>query len=168
MELEENVKKCFLCRIEIKVNDGECQKNFCTYCPPDSDKIYYCNEEHLEVHRGKMHLKQDSKSSAQKSSSENGVDNNYTCWPFRIETKPEIGRIMVATRNIRAGEIILEEYPAVWGPNNKSAAVCLGCLKPALKVQIKNDENDTEDAINDVSINTCSKCRFPICGTECK
>ena len=172
MESKEKEKKCFLCRVTIEVDEDNCQKHICSYCPPDSDRIYYCSEKHLEVHRGKINFKRNGNNLAKAESTQNvivnGVTDNLTCWPFRIETKPEIGRIMVATRDIRAGEIILEEYPAVWGPNNKSAAVCLGCLKPALKIQLNKSGDEAEDTIKDISINTCPKCCFPICGTECK
>ena len=153
MENQTNEKRCFLCRVIIGQENDECENNTCKFCPEGSDKIYYCCEDHLSVHRGNLRKKKDS-------------EDILTCWPFRIETKPDVGRIMVAIRDIRAGEIILEEMPAVWGPNNKSAAVCLGCLKPAIKVLTKNDDSDNE--IQDVVINTCSKCHFPICGIECK
>ena len=185
MECEPKEIRCFLCRTLINLDNGNSESNTCSFCPKGSDKIYYCSEEHLSVHRGKIHQKRDTKHHAQTAKSlpenethetreiseneaVNGVEDTLTCWPFRIETKPEIGRIMVAIRDIRAGEIILEEMPAVWGPNNKSPAVCLNCLKPALKVQTKPNDDNSENEIEDIIINTCSKCLFPICGKECK
>ncbi len=36
------------------------------------------------------------------------------CWPFRIENRPIVGKIMVASRDIKATEVVLEEFPAAW------------------------------------------------------
>ena len=58
---------------------------------------------------------------------------------------------MVATRDIKAMEIILEEdKPAVSGPMYESRPVCLECLGPV-----------------DGSV-TCDKCSLPLCGEACK
>lgn len=185
MEVSAEGKRCFLCRTLIKTLDNKLNKNVCTFCPPDSEIIYYCCDEHLSVHHGKSHQKRNQKLCAQTSinsleAKENSaststgndmvhsVEPDTICWPFRIDTRPNVGRIMVATRDIRAGEIILEEMPAVWGPNNKSAAVCLECLKPAFKLTDKSNDENVDHNQGGILINTCSKCHFPICGDECK
>ena len=195
MESNNLEKRCFLCRTVVEIVSSGCKTNICTLCPPGSETIYYCSDEHLSVHRGKSHHNRIRKpsslvftnpllhyiditspvnsnetgkilaTSCNENEATNGVKPNTICWPFCIETRPTIGRIMVATRDIRAGETILEESPAVWGPNNKSSALCLECLKPA----VKSDANNSEKQGHSVSLITkCSKCRFPICGNECK
>ena len=183
MEVAATEKRCFLCRTLINSLDNELNKNICTFCPHDSEVIYYCSDEHLSVHRGQAHQKRSQKSCAQNSKmisdvkekststaneNVNSVEPDTICWPFRIDIQPNIGRIMVATRDIRAGEIILEEMPAVWGPNNKSAAVCLECLNPAFKLPDASVDEKVNGDKGGILINTCSKCHFPICGAECK
>ena len=144
-------KKCFLCLTELTNEDGvQGEYNKCNLCPPGSKPIHACCDEHLSIHRcpSRQTRKQkcaDSKpvdtnnenNKCSSTSNESGIstesDSNLICWPFCIDTFPSVSRIMIATRDIRAGEIILEEMPAIWGPSNKSAAVCLGCLKPIWK-----------------------------------
>ena len=65
---------------------------------------------------------------------------------------------MVAASDIPAGTTVLEEAPAVWGPNNKSLPVCLGCLKPTAALGSNVIDEDK----------TCSKCRFPMCSKTCE
>ncbi|TRY73393.1 hypothetical protein TCAL_09913 [Tigriopus californicus] len=83
--------------------------------------IFYCSDQHLQVHFG----------------SEN------QCLAFKITKKPVIGNIMVATRHIRATEVILEERPAIYGPKNSSLPNCLECMGPTKE--------------------RCPKCGFPCC-----
>ena len=176
-------KKCFLCLTELKNEDGMGETKKCNLCPPGSKPIHSCCEEHLSVHRSRQTRKQkcteskpvadtnDENNKCSSTNIANGVptesDSNIICWPFYIDTLPSVGRIMIASRDIRAGEIILEEMPAIWGPNNKSAAMCLGCLKPTWKSVEKRDVVENDEVVN-TTLRTCSKCKFPVCGTECK
>ncbi|XP_043251996.1 SET domain-containing protein SmydA-8-like isoform X3 [Colletes gigas] len=71
---------------------------------------------------------------------------------------PILGRYYVATRNIKAGEIILKEHqPLVSGPMHNSVPVCLKCYAVLYK---------------DIAI-PCIKCGWPLCenckdhGLEC-
>ena len=41
----------------------------------------------------------------------------WGCPAFRVRQDWEIGRYLVATRNIKQGEIIFRDRPAVTGPN---------------------------------------------------
>ena len=46
-------------------------------------------------------------------------DHVRHCCPFRIETdpgNPELGRFVVATRDLKAGDVIIEEPPITAGP----------------------------------------------------
>jgi len=57
---------------------------------------------------------------------------------------------VVATRDIKAMEIILEDTPAVSGPTYESRAVCLECLGPV--------DGST----------LCSHCNLPLCSDACR
>ena len=50
--------------------------------------------------------------------------------PYRIGSSKEMGNFMVANRNLRAGEVILQEAPLVVGPSQMTVPVCLSCYTP--------------------------------------
>lgn len=62
---------------------------------------------------------------------------------------------MIAKRDIKAGEIILREFPCVVGPKITSQTMCLGCLK-------------TIDSPLTGDFYKCSKCNWPMCGKSCE
>ena len=72
---------------------------------------------------------------------------------------------MVATRDIKMGETILEEKPAVWGPNNKSYPLCLDCLQPVKFKEVSSGDGELKEKVVD---SFCSKCGFPVCNQKCK
>ncbi|XP_023323790.1 protein msta [Eurytemora carolleeae] len=72
------------------------------------------------------------------------------CRPIRVEYREGAGNCLVATADIKPGEVILQEYPAVVAPSLVSATVCLECLR------------------NWQGANLCSKCKFPVCNKECE
>ena len=52
------------------------------------------------------------------------------CCPYKLVTdpkNPEIGRFVIASRDIEPGEIIMEEPPITAGPRQFTGIVCLGC-----------------------------------------
>ena len=61
-------------------------------------------------------------------------------------------RCMVATKNLKAGEIIFREKAAITGPKQGCKPVCLTCY-----AQLENME----------SIFRCSGCNFPFCREKC-
>jgi len=72
------------------------------------------------------------------------------CLPFTVRVGEGVGRYVVATRDIKAGELILEDRPAVWGPCFDTEAVCVECLgRP------------------DGTI-FCHRCNFPLCSEACR
>jgi len=89
--------------------------------------VEFCSKDHERVHR----------------------PENF-CFPFKVELKPDIGRTLVATRDIEPLELIMWDSPAALGPRMGGLPVCLECLKPA-----KNDS-------------FCSKCGWPVCNKECE
>ncbi len=48
----------------------------------------------------------------------------------QIEESASEGRFLVASRTIKAGELILHEPPLVIGPKLLTQPLCLGCYKP--------------------------------------
>lgn len=58
---------------------------------------------------------------------------------------------MVASREIKAGEVIFKELPLTFGPSEMTRPVCLGCYKEV-----------------DIRTPTCDKCGFPMCCDKIK
>ncbi|XP_059080183.1 SET domain-containing protein SmydA-8-like [Tigriopus californicus] len=101
-----------------------CQKDCSIRC--SACGLSACSPQHLTLHRPKAY-----------------------CFPFRIQSKPEVGRYIVATRSISPLEVILEDDPAVFGPNHDTEPVCLECLVPVDGAYL------------------CSQCHLPLCGDKC-
>ena len=57
-------------------------------------------------------------------------DDNGQCFPYQIENRPGIGRVLIATRTIKPMELILMDPGTVIGPNYTSKPTCLECLRP--------------------------------------
>jgi hypothetical protein len=77
---------------------------------------------------------------------------SFRCLSFHMEHRDVVGNVMVAHRNVEAGEVVLEETPAVLGPCNKAGRlnnVCVECLSTKAKER-------------------CEKCGFPVCDKECE
>ena len=75
--------------------------------------------------------------------------NQDYCFPYKIDCHKYKGRILVATKNIKAGEVIFEESPLFSGPAKTSNPICLQCLGPKVP-QLK-----------------CVQCSFPMCSNQC-
>merc|ERR1719228_1385353 len=95
----------------------------CTKC-----QVFMCKR-HREVHKSKAGL----------------------CFPYKVEFRDQLGRILVATRNIKKGEVICEEVPAIVGPYSRSTPQCLQCFK----------------ILHTGHKYTCSGCGYPMCGDQC-
>lgn len=50
--------------------------------------------------------------------------------PYAVEHSPVMGRYLVATRTIRPGEIIINDFPLVIGPTTEADYTCVGCYVP--------------------------------------
>ena len=61
----------------------------------------------------------------------------------------QVGRYLVATRDLKPLEIIIKDDPAVFGPNHDTGPACLECLLPV----------DGQFL--------CEKCSLPLCGPDC-
>ncbi|XP_049799871.1 SET domain-containing protein SmydA-8-like [Schistocerca nitens] len=53
------------------------------------------------------------------------------CSPLRVATSPQLGRYLVATRDLKAGELLLKEQPVAVGPRagGGRSPLCLGCWR---------------------------------------
>lgn len=74
------------------------------------------------------------------------------CCPFRITTDPkhpELGRFVVAARDLQPGDIIIEELPITVGPRQFVGPVCLACYRPATGQY------------------RCRNCEWPMCSDAC-
>jgi len=94
--------------------------------------IYYCSKEHQKQHWNthKLH-----------------------CKPYKIVVSDQLGRYLVASRNLKAGDIILREKALVIGPKQGSLPVCLSCYKEIASL--------TKDHFR------CTGCNFPFCSQSC-
>ena len=73
------------------------------------------------------------------------------CYPFTVRWTEEVGRCVLAARDIRAGELIFREAePFVIGPGHECPPLCLVCHAPC-------DSGDV----------ACEGCGYPVCEAEC-
>uniref|UniRef100_A0A8D9BF04 Protein msta, isoform A n=1 Tax=Cacopsylla melanoneura TaxID=428564 RepID=A0A8D9BF04_9HEMI len=107
--------------------------NACGFCgEPSSQKcsgcqlVYYCCREHQKKHWSK---------------------HKSHCRPMKLCQDNVLGRYYVASRSIKAGEVVLKEVPLVQGPSQVTGPVCLGCLK---SISMHTSEE-------------CPKCGWPLC-----
>jgi len=96
----------------------------CTGC----HVTFYCSRDHQKLH-WKVHKSQ--------------------CCAYKVCSSPELGRFLVATRDLKPGEMIISETPLVIGPQATTVPVCLACYKPA------------------TSKYACGKCGWPMCNSSC-
>ncbi|XP_045488862.1 SET domain-containing protein SmydA-8 [Pieris rapae] len=75
--------------------------------------------------------------------------------PYEIHASEDLGRYLVASRDLSPGDIVIEESPIVFGPkamaDPESKMPCVGCYKP-----IFTDVGER-----------CSKCGWPVCSGNC-
>ncbi|CAG4991328.1 unnamed protein product [Colias eurytheme] len=85
-------------------------------------------------------------------------EHKTQCRTFEIHHSEALGRYLVASRDIKQGEIILKEKPAVSGPRIACTPHCLSCNKKLNPIQ----DGDSLDYYK------CSSCNWPLCGFECE
>jgi hypothetical protein len=109
-----------------------CKKSATQTCSA-CGQVFYCAREHQ---------KQDWK------------QHKNFCVPFKITTDEVLGRCVVATRNLRPGEVLMKQSPLILGPKVVSAPLCLSCHK-----KLNLEEKARYE---------CDKCKWPLCGQECE
>ncbi|XP_074040747.1 SET domain-containing protein SmydA-8 [Leptinotarsa decemlineata] len=96
--------------------------------------VTYCSKEHQKV---------------------NWKSHKNLCKPFEIKEDPVLGKCLVATRDLKAGDVILSELPIVYGPRphmvEEGPVPCPGCCRLIL------GENSPR----------CEGCDFPVCDPNC-
>ncbi|KAL4707877.1 hypothetical protein ACJJTC_010312 [Scirpophaga incertulas] len=100
--------------------------------------VYYCSKSHQKLGWREGH--------------------KLKCCAFKVQYTDTFGRHMIATRDIKQGEMILKEKPAVIGPRTCCAPHCLSCGKK-LQAMKMNDKYD---------FYKCSSCNWPMCGLDCE
>ncbi|KAL0821965.1 hypothetical protein ABMA28_005353 [Loxostege sticticalis] len=100
--------------------------------------VYYCSKAHQKLGWREGH--------------------KFKCCAFKIQYSDTYGRHMVATRDIKQGEMILKEKPAALGPKMTCPPHCLGCGKKLEPTKVK----DIYDFYK------CTSCNWPMCGPECE
>ncbi|XP_026473778.1 SET domain-containing protein SmydA-8 [Ctenocephalides felis] len=70
--------------------------------------------------------------------------------PYKVLHNNEVGRFVVASRSLEAGEIVFSELPFVVGPKIDCPPVCLGCYAPV-------------DGCSGGP--RCAACQWPLCAT---
>uniref|UniRef100_A0A1L8DX66 Putative histone tail methylase n=1 Tax=Nyssomyia neivai TaxID=330878 RepID=A0A1L8DX66_9DIPT len=84
------------------------------------------------------------------SSSDSDKRNNNTNLPYSIGFSPIMGRYLVAGRDLKPGDIIIQDNTLTIGPSVDGGMVCLGCYIP-LSIQTPK----------------CLGCGWPMCSTKC-
>ncbi|XP_017892836.1 SET domain-containing protein SmydA-8-like [Ceratina calcarata] len=91
---------------------------------------FYCKKEHQRLDWPKHKLK---------------------CLAFEIRESPELGRYLIASRDLNPGDSILSETPLVWGPALRTdQRICVGCGRKCTKTDTR-----------------CMICLWPACDVNC-
>ncbi|XP_057376965.1 SET domain-containing protein SmydA-8-like [Daphnia carinata] len=91
--------------------------------------VFYCSREHQKADWKK---------------------HRSNCRAYRVERTLNVGRRLIACRDLKAGDVILQEKPLVIGPKYTAGQVCLSCYSSV--------DGRTK----------CSQCGWPTCGrAEC-
>ena len=78
----------------------------------------------------------------------NHTDQNTSTSLWKVSTLPNIGKVLLATRDIKPWEKVLEDTALVTAPCNSAA--CLGCLG-AVSGEV-----------------VCARCKWPVCQKQCQ
>ncbi|ALC45151.1 CG18136, partial [Drosophila busckii] len=116
----------------------------CAYCQAKASQlctacrsVVYCSREHQKEHWKRGH--------------------KLECKCYEVASNVQLGRHLIATRDIKMGEQILKEAPLVFGPKVAATPLCLGCHRNLLA-----PEHPAKDFYK------CSGCSWPMCCKECE
>lgn len=74
-----------------------------------------------------------------------------TCQAWEIRENSELGRHLLASRDLNPGDVILSESPLAWGPSiHSDQRLCVGCGKQCKSANTR-----------------CTKCLWPACALDC-
>ncbi|XP_050308456.1 SET domain-containing protein SmydA-8-like [Anthonomus grandis grandis] len=95
--------------------------------------VYYCSAEHQK---------------------ENWKDHKEACLPFEVQSNKELGRYLIAKRDLEPGDLIFIDSPLVFGPRpykiQEGPFPCVGCCK-----------------LLEDKIVLCPECGWPACDVGC-
>lgn len=124
--------------IATKKGGGDLSASSCTVCGQKSSlrcsncsQAVYCNREHQK---------------------EDWPKHKQICTPFKVQQDERLGRYLVASRDIRAEEVVLKEAPIIRGPAQLTEPVCLVCLQ----------------ALEPEQCVPCNDCGWPMCSEKCR
>eukprot|EP00092_Neocalanus_flemingeri_P005352 GFUD01005766.1.p1 GENE.GFUD01005766.1~~GFUD01005766.1.p1 ORF type:complete len:592 (-),score=147.56 GFUD01005766.1:293-2068(-) len=121
-EKPEEVKENTYTNLEVCFLCAKPATETCDKC----NLVGFCSEDHKTLHR----------------------PENF-CFPFMVEQKQDVGRFVVAVRDIEPLELVMWDNAAALGPRMGCPPVCLQCLKP----------------VNGSF--SCEKCNWPVCDKKC-
>lgn len=67
---------------------------------------------------------------------------------IEVATNDDFGRHIVLTGDVKAGEVVVDEFPFVIGPKQATNIVCLNCY---------------QDLNFDKDLTACKECSWPLC-----
>ncbi|XP_026322736.1 SET domain-containing protein SmydA-8-like [Hyposmocoma kahamanoa] len=70
---------------------------------------------------------------------------------YEVKHSDVMGRYLVASRDLRAGEVIIEEPAIAVGPCSGCALICLGCYRE----------------LDETNFAKCQVCKWPMCSSSC-
>ena len=78
-------------------------------------------------------------------------NDHHQCLPYTILHEDRCGRLLMASRDISAGEVLFNDIPGAVGPDNNPKPICLTCYKrlPGL-------------------VYRCRHCSWPLCSPFCQ
>ena len=77
------------------------------------------------------------------------------------------GRILVATRHIRRGELIFKERPAVVGPYSRTKPQCLTCFRTFDPSHVYTCPRSLSLVYSEHIMMLVTRCGYPMCGDQC-
>ncbi|XP_063903884.1 SET domain-containing protein SmydA-8 isoform X2 [Zophobas morio] len=107
-----------------------CQKNATQACSACC-RAFYCSKEHQK---------------------DDWKKHKTSCVCYKVTRDDTLGRCVIATRNIRPGEVIMKSPPLLLGPKTVSAPLCLTCHK---RLDLATSRYE------------CCKCHWPLCDDQC-
>lgn len=111
--------------------EGACAicKKFATMRCGNCKTQFYCTKEHQK---------------------EDWTRHKTSCRSWEVKENQELGRYLIAARDLEVGDLVIHEPPLVWGPAPHSVErVCVGCG-------------------NQEAHNRCPRCSWPACHPNCQ
>ncbi|XP_053973196.1 SET domain-containing protein SmydA-8-like [Hylaeus volcanicus] len=111
----------------------------CPICGDSTNATLKCSGCKLQVYCSKDHQRRD------------WPRHKSVCHAWEIHENPELGRHLLASRDLNPGDVILSESPLVWGPSlHTDQRVCVGCGKQCMSSSAR-----------------CTICLWPACQMHC-